>query len=260
MKYSKLCLLLTIIMLGCESETTKPEDTIPIVPSDLLITDVKHHNISISWTDNSTDEEGFIIERSSMDSINFDMVDSVALDVFTFTDTGLVSGTTYFYRVTAYNTIGNSPYSNTVSALTLVSTLALISGVDSISVGQTIGMNLQIIDFIQPVFGISMQIEFDPTILSVVDSIGFEYSDFFGSEVVTFAQAEYDAIYLTVSLIQGQPEVYGSGNLGQLTFSGISAGSTEVLIIPSELNFYDSAGEIISIDNLQILSSTIVIQ
>lgn len=67
--------------------------------------------IDLGWTDNSGNEDGFSIERSDGDNLNFVEIDTVAADVISYSDTGLGSGL-YYYRVLAYNAAGDSAYSN----------------------------------------------------------------------------------------------------------------------------------------------------
>lgn len=75
--------------------------------------------INLSWTDNSTDEVGFRIERRTADS-TFLEITTVGADTTFYSDTGLLPYTTYYYRVRAYNLSENSPYSNQASATTSV--------------------------------------------------------------------------------------------------------------------------------------------
>ena len=71
--------------------------------------------MNVSWTDNSNNETGFKIERST-DGKTFIQVGTVGANVTNFQDTGLASGTTYYYRVCAFDQdYGNSAYSNVVS-------------------------------------------------------------------------------------------------------------------------------------------------
>ena len=74
--------------------------------------------IKLTWKDNSTGETGFKIERSTSSTTGFVQIGTVGTGVTTFTDTGLASRTTYYYRVRAYNSGGNSAYSNVDSAKT----------------------------------------------------------------------------------------------------------------------------------------------
>jgi YVTN family beta-propeller protein len=73
--------------------------------------------INLSWTDNSTDEVGFRIERRTANS-SFMEITTVGANTTSFSDTGLLPYTTYYYRVRAYTFTENSPYSNTASATT----------------------------------------------------------------------------------------------------------------------------------------------
>ncbi len=75
--------------------------------------------INLSWTDNSTDEVGFRIERRTADG-TFLEITTVGADTTFYSDTGLLPYTTYYYRVRAYNLSENSPYSNQASATTSV--------------------------------------------------------------------------------------------------------------------------------------------
>lgn len=60
--------------------------------------------INLSWTDNSSSEEGFKIERKASDGV-FVSIATVAPNTTTFTDTGLQQSTSYTYRVKAFNSI-----------------------------------------------------------------------------------------------------------------------------------------------------------
>ncbi len=89
----------------------------PVAPSALTTSALSSSQIQLDWSDNSTDESGFNIERS-IDGVNFSVINSTIADAVSFTDSGLASSTTYFYRVSAYNANGSSSYSNMSSATT----------------------------------------------------------------------------------------------------------------------------------------------
>jgi hypothetical protein len=92
----------------------------PAAPGNLVATTFSTTQINLSWTDNSSDESGFRIERcTSPGCTNFAQVAEVGANVTTFANTGLTKNTTYTYRVRAFNTGGNSAYSNVASAKTL---------------------------------------------------------------------------------------------------------------------------------------------
>jgi hypothetical protein len=72
-------------------------------------------NINLSWTDNSTDETGFYIERSVNGGL-YAQIAFVSANATTYADgSGFTSGYTYAYRVRAYNTNGNSAYCDPAS-------------------------------------------------------------------------------------------------------------------------------------------------
>ncbi len=93
---------------------TPPAATAPNAPSGLTAT-AATSAINLAWTDNSSDEDGFQIERST-DGVNFSALATVAANVTSYSDSSAVAGTTYAYRIVAYNSAGASLASNIASA------------------------------------------------------------------------------------------------------------------------------------------------
>ena len=93
--------------------------TLP-APVNLLASGDSPNQINLSWTDKSNNETGFKIERSPNGSSNWTQIGTVGANVTTFQNSGLACNTTYYYRVRAYNTEGDSGYSNTASATTSI--------------------------------------------------------------------------------------------------------------------------------------------
>jgi fibronectin type 3 domain-containing protein len=91
----------------------------PAAPSSLSATTLSASEISLSWTDNASSEDGFYLERSLSASGGFAEVAQLAANVRTHVDSGLSGATTYYYRLRAYNSGGCSGYSNVASATTL---------------------------------------------------------------------------------------------------------------------------------------------
>lgn len=88
----------------------------PTAPSDLTATAAGPYQINLSWSDNSENETGFIIE--SWDNYGGYIEIEVGANVTSYSDTGLTPGTEYHYQVYAYNKYGDSDYSNPDSATT----------------------------------------------------------------------------------------------------------------------------------------------
>ena len=87
-------------------------DTAPAAPSGLTATAISTTQINLSWTDNASNETGFKVERKTGTGGTYAQIGTVGANVTTYNDTGLTSGTTYFYRVRATNAVGDSAYSN----------------------------------------------------------------------------------------------------------------------------------------------------
>jgi len=66
--------------------------------------------VNVGFTDNSDNEDYFIIERS-VDSVNFTDVAHVTANTTAYTDGGLQSGKKYYYRVKAHSPLNESAYS-----------------------------------------------------------------------------------------------------------------------------------------------------
>jgi Domain of Unknown Function (DUF1080) len=69
-------------------------------------------SLRLNWTDTSTNETGFKIERMAGNGGNYIQIATVAANVKTYTDTTATSGGTYCYRVRAFNGAGTSAPSN----------------------------------------------------------------------------------------------------------------------------------------------------
>jgi fibronectin type 3 domain-containing protein len=90
----------------------------------LSLAGVGSDRVSLEWTD-LADEDGYIIERTTLTDNNipvgFTTVTTVASNRTAYTDTPLLTGTTYHYRVRAFKNSGISSLpSNVVSATTSV--------------------------------------------------------------------------------------------------------------------------------------------
>ena len=114
-----------------------PTVTVPAAPSNLTATAVSSGQINLAWTDNANNETSFRIERSPNGS-SFTEIATVAANITSYNNTGLAGSTTYFYRVRASNSGGNSAYSNTTSATTQAATSTLYEAENAVLVGAVV--------------------------------------------------------------------------------------------------------------------------
>ncbi|MCX5868555.1 MAG: SUMF1/EgtB/PvdO family nonheme iron enzyme [Proteobacteria bacterium] len=89
----------------------------PTAPSGLTATAVSATQINLSWADNSSNEDGFKIERKTGVAGTYSQITSVGIGVTNYQDSGLICETTYFYRARAFNSVGDSNYSNEIGMM-----------------------------------------------------------------------------------------------------------------------------------------------
>jgi subtilase family serine protease len=91
--------------------------TVPAAPTNLTATAVSKRQVNLAWQETSSNQTGFIIQRSP-DGTNWKQIASVGATVLTYKDNSVSRHTAYYYRVEAYNSLGNSPWSNVANVVT----------------------------------------------------------------------------------------------------------------------------------------------
>jgi C1A family cysteine protease len=98
---------------------TQAAPTTPAAPTNLTATAISRTGINLTWTDNATNETGYYVQRcKGATCTNFARIATLGANVTSYSNTGLTRATTYRYRVYAYNSVGNSGYSNIAAATT----------------------------------------------------------------------------------------------------------------------------------------------
>lgn len=90
----------------------------PGAPANLTATSVNGAGkgiVTLRWSDGSTNEQLFHVERSTSPDGGFAEIATIAANVTTYADSSVERKTTYYYRVRAGNGSGFSAYSNTAS-------------------------------------------------------------------------------------------------------------------------------------------------
>lgn len=92
---------------------TTPAPPTPTAPSVAEAVPVGGTIIAVHWTDNSTNEDGFRLERSTDDGASWFIVGETNADGRSIWDDGRTTEQQVCYRVIAFNSVGDSPSSNT---------------------------------------------------------------------------------------------------------------------------------------------------
>lgn len=91
---------------------------VPEAPGKLAAEAISGKKVRLTWADKSLNETGFKIERKGPPNKYYTEIATVKANTTSYEDAGLSNNTTYSYRVRAYNTSGNSTYSNEATVLT----------------------------------------------------------------------------------------------------------------------------------------------
>lgn len=93
--------------------------TAPPAPSGLTATVLTARSVRVAWTDNSSAETGFEVERGTgSPGTGFSVVTTQGPNATTYTDTGVLPDRTYSYRVRAAGAAGKSGYTPEASVTT----------------------------------------------------------------------------------------------------------------------------------------------
>lgn len=159
---------------------------------------------TLSWTDNSTNETGFRIERST-DGTAFTEIATTGVNVVSYVDASLPNSTQYWYRLRAYNSAGNSGYSNVATGTTPppLNTAPTISDIPNGTFA--VGVASAPIQFV------------------VADAQT-------ASESLTITVASSNVVVLPNSSVT----IGGSGSNRTLTIAPITAGTTTVMVTVSD--------------------------
>lgn len=129
----------------------------------------------------------------------------------------------------------------------------------TIGVNETVGVEMDFTGLSDSIFAVSMEINYDSTILSFDDTAVYSIGDFFGDEIIYLIYENNSSIYFSISIQQGNTMVDGSGSIVSFEFFGLSPGTSVIEILPSNLKFFDSTGNEIIISNLESTTSIITV-
>lgn len=92
------------------TESVSAPSNLPAAPSALNAVGLTYKKVALSWTDNSNNETGFELSRSTDPLTGFVSIAKVGANITNFEDSTVEASTKYYYRVRAINANGESSY------------------------------------------------------------------------------------------------------------------------------------------------------
>ncbi|MBI5475263.1 MAG: fibronectin type III domain-containing protein [Ignavibacteriales bacterium] len=181
---------------------------LPAAPSNLTASMSSATQVNLSWTDNSSNEGQFRIDRSSNGNTWLYLATAKS-GLPSYSDTGLTPATTYYYRVRAENTYGNSAYSNIIAAPQAIITAS--SGLNG-SINPTGGVGVN--------FGGSQHFSIVPAVNYHVDSL-----------IVDGVKIAPDTQY-TFTNVQSNHTIHVDFGINTTTYQIIATAGANGFIIP----------------------------
>jgi len=92
--------------------------TVPAAPTGLAVNNISHTENDLTWQNNATNDLGYKVYRSQ-DGGSFSQIATTTMNAVSYNDTGVTSGHTYSYKVSAYNSAGEALSSVVESTITI---------------------------------------------------------------------------------------------------------------------------------------------
>ncbi|HEY5825725.1 MAG TPA: IPT/TIG domain-containing protein [Cyclobacteriaceae bacterium] len=120
--------------------TFKLQAPVIAAPSALVVTATGTRSVKLQWNDNTTSEEGFIIEYKKQSEASYSILGTVTSNITSLVDTLSECHATYSFRVKAFNATSVSEYSDVSAVTTLELPTPVISGAGSFCEGSNISL------------------------------------------------------------------------------------------------------------------------
>ncbi|MDP8229451.1 MAG: hypothetical protein P9M15_08370 [Candidatus Electryoneaceae bacterium] len=116
---------------------------------------------------------------------------------------------------------------------------------DSINLAEDEQTNvtMAISELAESIFGLCLQMTYDSTVVKFSDTLDVEIGDFFGPNAIAFIHSSNSTLHLSITKIQGQEAVSGSGDICVFPITGKAVGDCRIQIVTDEARFYSSSGD-----------------
>ena len=138
-------------------------------------------------------------------------------------------------------------------------TLLLSSSSSSITVGGSTSISVELADLETFVFGVSMQISYDTSVVEVDTTSGFVQGTYFGTNAISLFETVDDKVHFSITEVQGDDMVSGTGKICEFEINGLNVGTSTFTIVTDELYFIDKNGNEMVVTDLEIRDLTITV-
>jgi len=130
----------------------------------------------------------------------------------------------------------------------------------NIAVGDTTQLSIKVEGLPETIFGLGMQIDFNPLVIDFDEESPFTPSEIFGSDTLTLFQVQHGTMHLSLSGTAVNEKGYFEGSLGSVVLHGAGSGTCGLVVDPEALWFVDREGEPIPLEGLEIISGLLAVE
>lgn len=122
---------------------TYDDGTAPAAATNLTAQNVDGKSVQLNWKDVAYNETGYIVYRATSENGTYTVLDTTIADVNSYIDSAINGNTEYFYKVEAFNTHGNSGYSN-IDSITTTNRIPQLIAINDVALksNQTASVNI----------------------------------------------------------------------------------------------------------------------
>jgi hypothetical protein len=174
-----------------------------IDPTDLIATALVVDQVELGWTDNSNNEEGFIIERETPAADVFQVIDTVAANTVSYIDVTVSQGKRYNYQVKGFNAFTESGYAGPAQVVTI---LPAPSDLVGLIVGPPSAIQLNWVDNSNDELGFAIERDSANSGFVLYDTVGTNNTSYIDTDVVLDTTYIYRVFAFTADTISSRSD------------------------------------------------------
>ncbi|MEQ7049104.1 cohesin domain-containing protein [Paenibacillaceae sp. P-4] len=181
------------------------------------------NSVNLKW-DSVKNATGYTIERSKTHGGPYEKIATASVTETTYTDLNVVNGTTYYYIVTPFNSLGNGPRTNEASAMPQASgvTLDIESAKDKVFLNETFTVQA-VLNNATNIYAEDFNVKYDKTRFQLVKVEAADHMGLFHNGTVAD-----DTVRLITASLGKDYGINGKGTLVHFTFKAIGLGKGKI--------------------------------